>query len=366
MRLTFVIYSLGSGGAERVMSVLANHFAARGDEVAIATLDGGAAAPFFELNQSVRWQPVGPKRSSGSKLGRGRDLLTRVRKLRRQIRANRPDAVVSFMDRTNFLTLAATAGLRPPVIVSERDDPAQHNASALAHLARKVLYRRARAIVVQTNAAASYFRDPLRAKTVVIPNSAPALPGDASSCQRAGANVAAMGRFSPEKGFDLLLPAFAAVADRFPDWNLTIWGDGELRPALEAQRDRLGLTDRVRMPGKTKDPAAAMRSADVFVLSSRYEGFPNVLLEAMARGTPPVSFDCPSGPAEVIEPGVNGLLVPPQDVPALAEAMAALMVDAPERRRLGANAARVTETFASERVMAMWEAIIDNRPLHSQ
>lgn len=357
MKLTFVIYALGAGGAERVMSLLANHFAARGDEVTLITLDDGQTPPFFPLDPRVTWQPAGTAAVSGSPIARVGGLARRAMDLRRRLRAAEPDAVVSFMDRTNFLTLVATLGMKTPVIVSERNDPSQHAATHAARLARSLLYRRARAIVVQTQNAAAYFGPPLQAKTLVIPNPVPAPPAGEPAA-KTGTDLIAMGRFAPEKGFDLLLDAFAQIAPRFPDWTLTIWGDGELRPALETQRDALGLADRVRFPGKTKTPAEVMRRADLFVLSSRYEGFPNVLAEAMACGLPAVSFACPSGPGELIRDGENGILVSPQNVQALAGALARLMANESERLRLGVNAARVTETFSPERIMAQWERAI--------
>jgi GalNAc-alpha-(1->4)-GalNAc-alpha-(1->3)-diNAcBac-PP-undecaprenol alpha-1,4-N-acetyl-D-galactosaminyltransferase len=365
MKLTFVIFSLGAGGAERVMSIMANHFADRGDNVSIVTFDDGTEAPFYELRASVAWQPLGTARSSHSIFARLRNAPARILALRRQIRMNRPDAIVSFMDRTNFVTLSATVGVRTPVIVSERNDPHQHDRTALNDALRRVLYRRATAIVVQTNGAASYFTSPLKAKTIVIPNPVPCPAAPQLPERRQNNTLMAMGRFSNEKGFDLLLPAFAALAGRFPDWTLTIWGDGDLRGALEAQRERLGLGARVRMPGRTKTPDVEMRTADVFVLSSRYEGFPNVLAEAMANGAAVLSTNCPSGPADLIESGVNGLLVEPDSVDALSHGLATLMSDEAQRRRLGANAERVTDSFSLARVMTMWESIVGARPSSS-
>lgn len=359
MKLTFVIHSLESGGAERVMSIMASHFAEWGREVCLVTLDDGSEPPFFPLHERVAWQPLGVASLSSSLRARLWNAPKRAWTLRRRIRTNQPDAVVSFMDRTNCLTLIATAGMRAPVIVSERNDPAQHNVASLFDAVRKILYRRAHAIVVQTNAAASYFGPPLRAKTIVIPNPVPPPPKRASGELRSGNQLMAMGRLCEAKGFDLLLRAFAAVADQHPDWNLTIWGEGLQRGQLERLRDDLGLAERARLPGRTRTPAAEMQRADIFVLSSRYEGFPNVLVEAMACGAAAISFACPSGPAGIIEHGVNGVLVPPRDVSALAGAIAALMSDEAERRRLGANAERVTEAFSLQRVMGMWQDVID-------
>jgi GalNAc-alpha-(1->4)-GalNAc-alpha-(1->3)-diNAcBac-PP-undecaprenol alpha-1,4-N-acetyl-D-galactosaminyltransferase len=156
----------------------------------------------------------------------------------------------------------------------------------------------------------------------------------------------------------LLIAAFANVAPAFPDWRLVIAGDGVERPALEALVADLGLSDRVSLPGVV-DATAHLADADLFVLSSRYEGFPNVLMEAMAAGLPVIAFDCQSGPSEVIRDGVDGLLVPPGDATALAVRMGQLMDDPDTRQRLGAAAPDVVHRFGIERVMGMWEDLVD-------
>jgi glycosyltransferase involved in cell wall biosynthesis len=162
----------------------------------------------------------------------------------------------------------------------------------------------------------------------------------------------------PEKGHERLLQAFATLAPRHPTWTLTIYGEGPERPRLEAAIATLGLGERVFLPGATTEPFARLAEADLFVLSSTYEGFPNALCEAMAVGLPVVSFDCPSGPAELITHSVDGLLVPPGDVGGLAAALDRLMGAPTERAQLGARAREVRERLTLPAILAMWDDVL--------
>lgn len=173
-----------------------------------------------------------------------------------------------------------------------------------------------------------------------------------------------MGRLSEQKHFDLLLQAFANLKDAHPEWTLTILGEGELRSQLEDLRDRLGLKDRVYLPGVVKNPHDFLRQADFFVMSSLFEGFPNAICEAMACGLPVISTDCPSGPREIIREGIDGILVPTEDVSALTAAIQKLMLDQALRQDLGRNALEITERFSLERIMGMWDEILQEVTSH--
>jgi glycosyltransferase involved in cell wall biosynthesis len=162
-----------------------------------------------------------------------------------------------------------------------------------------------------------------------------------------------------QKGFDLLLQAFALCLERHPSWTLSLFGEGTEHQQLCALAGRLGLERQVRFEPVTSEPEKVMRESDLFVLSSRYEGFPMVLLEAMASGLPVISFDCLSGPREIIRDEIDGILVPPEDVKALAAAMDRLMGDNEERRRLGARAVEITQRFGLSQVTAMWRSVFD-------
>ena len=202
----------------------------------------------------------------------------------------------------------------------------------------------------------AYFSSAIRRRGRVIPNPVERPPRYRTSEVR-GSNrsIVSMGRLVDVKGFDQLLIAYSQVAREHPEWCCIVWGEGDRRGELEALRDELGLRGRFSFPGWTSDPYVAMRQADLFVLSSRYEGFSMVLCEAMACGIPVVSFDCPSGPRHIIRDGIDGVLVPPGDVEALASAMAHLLDNQAEMDRLAARAVDVVERFGLEKVMGLWE-----------
>lgn len=356
-RITCVISSLGSGGAERVISRLANAWAADGRHVEIVTLESAQAAPFYPLDPAVVLRPLGVAAASK---GLGEAILGNLRRLvalRRAIQASQPDVVLAFTDVTNVRVLMALLGTRLPVIVSERVDPSQHSIGRVWNFLRDRFYPRADVLVVQSERAARFFPR-LAAQLRVIPNPV-VLPEVAARPRAEGPRqLVSLGRLHEQKGFDRLFRAFAQVAERHPNWRLTIWGEGPERSALEQLRDALGLQARVALPGNTTAPYERLAEADLFVMSSRYEGFPNALCEALAIGLPAVSFDCASGPAEIIAHGESGWLVPPGDVDQLAAALDRLMGDAALRQHLAANAMRVRDTYALPKVLAMWDDAI--------
>lgn len=361
MRATLVIFSLVAGGAERVMATMANYWAEKGWTVNLLTLDSGAAPPFYPLHADVHHRPLGLASISTSLLQGLGNNIRRVRKLRAAIRETKPDVVISLMTESNIRTLLATMGLRVPVIVQEQNDPYRSNLGRGWDLLRHRTYRWATHVVVLAERSLNYFSPGVRKRARVIPNPAmvvgqPRKPFAGDARQK---TVIAMGRLVPQKGFDFLLDAFARVAGRHPAWSLEILGEGPLRGELEAQAVSLGLGDRVRMPGVTKEPHDKLRLADLFVMSSRHEGFPLSLCEAMGCGLPAISFDCPTGPREIIRDGIDGVLVPAENVGALSDAMDQMMSDQQRRESLAARAPEVLERFGLTKVMGMWEALIE-------
>ena len=360
MRCTLIVHSLTAGGAERVISRMGNYWAAKGWEINLLTFDDGTESPFYDLDAQICHIPLGIAGYSPNPIIGFWNNLSRIQPLRAAIINSKPNVVISFMHRTNEVVLLATRWLNLPVIVSERNDPARNATGRVWEQLRQWTYPFADRIVVQTKRAGDYFSSKLQKRICVIPNPVLLPPEEKELSDKllGERSLIAMGRLVPQKGFDLLLEALAKLKDRYPEWTLTILGEGELRPQLESLRNELGLDDRVHILGRVKNPDAFLKQGDIFIMSSRFEGFPNALCEAMACGLPVISTDCPNGPREIIRDGVDGILVPNEDVSALAVAMERLMCDEKERKRLGDRAKEVTERFGLEKVMLLWESLI--------
>jgi GalNAc-alpha-(1->4)-GalNAc-alpha-(1->3)-diNAcBac-PP-undecaprenol alpha-1,4-N-acetyl-D-galactosaminyltransferase len=364
MRITFVSACLECGGAERGLVTLVVGLRRAGHTVAVITLSG-EATDFYSLPQDVERVAL-----DMIPIARGKNPLTRLlaayrrlRALRRTIPASRPDVVISSLQHVNVMTLLALTGKSIPVVVVEQND-ATLSCGEPWNVLRRIIYSKAARLVSVSRGVDNGFKWLPQAQRAVIHN--PLTPdytlvaGAIGSIELSSTrkHLVGMGRLTYLKGFDLLLSAFADLAGKFPDWNLIIIGDGELRSGLEEQSDRLGLAQRVFLTGQLDHPFSLLKQTDLFVLPSRGEGFPNVLIEAMACGLPVIAADCASGPSEVVRDGQNGLLVRAGDVKALGEGMARLMGDVAERTRLTSKPADVEELFGVGKITEAWEKLL--------
>jgi glycosyltransferase involved in cell wall biosynthesis len=350
-KLLLVTGSLECGGSERQIVDMANYWSARGLDVTVATWSGPWSADFYAISPGIRRVYLDVPGT-----GRVRGNLQRVIKLRRLLDELQPDAVLSFLTRSNVPAILAGFGRNFRIVVSERVQPALETGLPLKwRLLRRLVYGRADSIVCQTHATAEWIWNNWRSQVEVIPNALRAMPDKPVGREKL---IVGIGRLVPQKGFDLLLAAFAAVAPKCPDWRVAILGEGPERGNLLRLRDDLGLADRVEFPGHVQDIESWMARAGLVVQPSRFEGFPNVVLESMGMGAAVVSADCPAGPAELIEDRVNGRLVPVEDVATLSRVIAELMSAPEERARLGREAMRVRDRFRQESIMAQWEALL--------
>ena len=356
-RVLLAVSSLAAGGAERMASELANRWAESGWSTALLTLSG-TGSDHYALDPRVARIGLDLLWESHSAWQAVASNLTRNRMIRRAVTTFAPDVVVSFVEQTNVRMLAALLRSGIPVIVCERVDPRAYRVGPRWQLARRLLYPLASAVVVQTDAVAAWAtRLVPERKLRVIPNFIRVLP-EPPPFRRRESMILAVGRLDRQKGFDLLIEAFAASRAGAQAWQVAILGEGPERIRLETMIRELGLGAKVLLPGVVAEPAEWLGRARVFVLSSRFEGFPNTLLEAMAMGCAVVATDCLSGPGEIIHHGEDGLLVPPDDVEALTSALDQLTEQPGQAEGLGRAAPNVRDRFSAERIMPQWEVLI--------
>ncbi len=366
MRVALVIHSLRAGGAERVATVIADGLARDRHEVLVLTTQP-PSDDFYSLSDDVRRSWTGPFDNKGV-VRRAWDNLVRLRRIRRSILRFGPDVVISFMGITNVRVLLALRATGIPVIVTEHTDPKSQPLPTPFLLAGRVSYRWSAFLVSPSHGVNSQFAWMPVGRRRVIPNPLPpgidvmrsALPEWRPPPGRK--LVVSMGRLRHFKGFDVLLEAFSRVSAQHPEWNLLILGDGPERPILDERVSVLGLEDRVHLPGNQRNPFAILERCHVFALASRFEGFGNAIVEAMACGLPVVVTDCESGPRDIVTDGQNGLLVPVDDPDALAAGLERLMGSAELRRELAGRGAEHARRYRAEVILKEWYRLFDALP----
>lgn len=364
LRVLLFIHSLHGGGAERVAADLSAHWADMGREVMVVT-QASADGDVYTLHPKVRREVLHTAGEGGGLRGIWSNVQ-RVRALRRVIKAFRPDIVLGMMTTASVLSVLACTGLSCRVVATEHTHPPSQTLSGFWQRLRRLTYPRAARVVALTRGTAQWIEQHVPgSRLAVIPNPVhwPLPKGEPMLAPPSGdgrKRLLAVGRLHADKGFDLLLQAYARLAPSHPDWDLVILGEGDERRALEAQVREAGLQDRVSLPGRAGNVGDWYQGADLYVLTSRFEGLSNTLLESMASGLAAVAFDCDTGPREIVREGVDGVLVRPNgDVDALCRELDAVMGDAALRQRMAEAATAVRERFSAERVLGQWKELFD-------
>ena len=365
MYIVIFTYSLCAGGAERVTVNLANYWAERGWKITIITL-ASRALDFYSVHPYVQRIVLDMSSESRNVSVAAMNNLKRIIVLRRILREIRPNIALGIMPTANVLLCLSAIGLRNVAVVgSEHIYPPMSPLTRSWQWLRRWTYPLADRITMLTREGLDWLeREIPGARGVVIPSpilyplpiTEPGLvPGEWVGPDRK--LLLAVGRLTEQKRFDWLLQAFAELASVNPDWDLVILGEGELRSRLERQVQALELADRVCLPGRAGNVSDWYTRADLYVMSSHFEGFPNTLGEAMAHGCAAVSFDCDTGPRDLIRHEVDGLLVPVGDVACLATALQRLMGDDGLRHRMAGCAITVRERFSLKKIAGMWEVL---------
>jgi len=359
-RIALFISSLQKGGSERVMVNLAEYFHSHKYDVILVTQYKKEIE--YSLSPEIRRVYSEPDETQlqGDRIS---NFCTRFHALREIWKAYKPDVIVSFLGKNNLMAVATAAFIPSKVVVSVRGEPTMEYEGKLMQFLAKFVFRFADGVILQTKRAQEFFPKAVRRKSVILPN--PLAPqfigrgqGGTQSKEKENLIVAA-GRLDENKNHAMLIHAFAKIAEEYPAMKLVIYGDGELKLKLEDLVREKGLGDRITLPGSVEDVADKICRARIFVLTSNTEGMPNSVIEAMALGLPVVSTDCPcGGPAELIEDGVNGLLVPVGDAFALADAFRRILEDSELEKKLGENAQHIVEKLAPDKVNKEWEKYI--------
>ena len=354
-KIIFYIDTMYRGGAQRVMCNLASYFTNRGWKVVLCNdFLQDDTIPQYEVCPTV-------KRLYLAKDITGNIILKnvlRIVKLRKMIKIEKPDCILSFLGRPNQRMLLATVGLKTKKIVSVRNDPYREYGKGVRRIIARTLFRLANGCVFQTEDAKRYFPFCVQQKAVVILN-----PVDKRFFQTLASderqNIVTVGRLEKQKNQALLIDAFSDVANLIPEQKLILYGDGPLFSMLQKLAKDKGVAEQVVFAGNVENIERYLARAKVFVLSSDYEGMPNALMEAMASGVPCIATDCPCGGSQMLlQNGEAGYLVPCNNKEALVKALRALLFNTELQSLFSKKAHDAAQCFIAEKIYTEWEQYI--------
>lgn len=373
MRIVYCIPSLYyASGMERVLTLKVNYFAEHfGWDIHIILTDGKERAPYFALHPNItvhqldiNYDALYGKNFLQKSLSYFRKQRLFKKQLTNCLMSIRPDITVSLLRRDiNFISDIQDGSVKVGEIHFNRANYRDFTDNKFPHfIQRTVQYfwnkqlidslRKLEAFVVLTHEDAACWTE--LSNTIVIPNPLPHYPDHSAPLE--ARQVIAAGRYMPEKGFDRLIDAWKIVSDQYPDWVLRIYGDG-MREELQQQIDALGLRQHCILEHTVPNIFEKYQESSIFALSSRFEGFGMVLIEAMSCGVPAVAFACPSGPREIITDGEDGILIDNGNIPALAEKICFLIERPESRKKMGAAARQNVQRFRIEEVAGKWKQL---------
>lgn len=361
MKLLFAYRAIDgiAGGIERMITRVMNEMVSRGHTVSFLTWDEVGAQSFYAIDERIAWH----KLNMGHYSLRAGPIL-RVRRaaaVRKIVRKIAPQLIVCFSDGPFMAMRAYTAGLGVPVIVAERNAPSrfEHLHGGISAKVSYASFHTAARVLIQVEGYRKHYPSSLHKRITTIPNPVMAAPctGESMYKDAGRLRLLSVGRLSYQKNYPALVTAFAQVAARHPAWDLVIVGEGEDRATLEKLiAESPDLAGRVQLAGASQDVHAWHRSADLFCLASRWEGFPNALGESLSHGVASVGYAGCAGVNDLIRHGQNGLLAAGNGDPnTLAEALGTLMASPQERQSLGRAAIASVAEYEPARIYDLWE-----------
>ena len=347
-----MISSLIKGGSERVMCNLADYFVQQGNKVTLVTQY--QREDEYPLNPKVKriLSQITEAEMGGNRIS---NFIRRFQKLRNIWKTEKPDAILVFIGKNNFMALLTAWGLHIPVVVSVRADPNQEYPNRWMRFMARHLFKKAAGVVLQTRECMEFFPKAVKRKSVILHNPVNEVFFENPYEGEREHTIVTVGRIDENKNQALLLRAFALIAADYPDYQIILYGKGDQEENLKQLADNLGIADRVIFAGNVSDVADKIKKAGVFVLTSNTEGMPNALIEAMVLGLPVIATDCPcGGPRDLIEDGVNGILTPVGDADKMKENLQHILNDLQNALHMGQTARETTAIYREKIVYREW------------
>lgn len=353
MKIVFLSYLHGFGGAEKQNVMLANAMAERGHEVTLISISVDNNC--YPLDENVKYIYLPDRKTNALR------IVSRYQDIKKKLKEIRPDVTVNFWFQSAYMTAFMKKSVTGKVIYSERGDPGDKEYSGMMGIVRSLTLPRIDGFVFQSKGAQSFFNNSVQSRSTVIPNPVFVKAEDYPEVKERRKAIVTVGRLHPQKNHKLLIDAFALVADQIPDYILEIYGDGELKDELQKQIDNLGLSDRAFLKGTSKEIHSLIYDAALFVLSSDYEGLPNTLLEAMALGIPSISTDCrPGGAREIINDRCNGIITSIGNKNELARAIKYAIDNYEEVVNFAKIAKNDMKKYSPGIIYSLWESSLRN------
>lgn len=350
MKIGFILKDTSLGGGERILHMLMRSFSREGHTIIIFSWNEEWNNMVLDFPASINILNCSPKKFK---------KLKAINEFNNVLKNTRPHCLITF-DKSIAETALLPAKIRHiPFFISERVDPIFSPVSKIHRFLTRMIYRYSDGVVFQTKKVQDYFRKYLKNNSIVIPN---ALIDDTlpiANIDNPKKEIIGIGRLSSQKNFELLIDVFHEI--NLPDYVLKIYGDGPLRKSLEDKVEKYGLKDRAFLMGKVDKVVDCIVESDIFVLSSVWEGMPNVLLESMAMGLACVSFDVPSGgAASLIKNGINGILVPNNDKEKLKESIQLIANNPQLKQAIKVEALKVRTDYSRDVIIPQWISFIEN------
>lgn len=356
MKILFCIDTMTKGGAERNIANIANYLSTN-DEIKILTLLDKKCE--YELKQNIELMSLNISQKKKNLFEKVFYTYKNIRQYIKKVKEINPDIIVSFLPRTSYYSILAAKANNINIIISIRNDPNVEYKNIFNKILMKTLYNKADGFVFQTKDAQEYFSKKIQKKSSIIFNSINESFIKEPYIGDRNKQIVTMGRLTEQKNQELLIKAFELVNKKYPDYELVIYGEGPLRKKIEKEINDKKLDTKIKLPGIVDNIQDVIYEAEMFVLSSNYEGMPNALMEAMALGIPVISTNCPiGGPKFLIENNRTGILIPIQDIRALAESIIKIIEDKKFAEEISINAHKRMLGLDSKTINERWKEYI--------